>query len=236
MHKRILLTGASGGLGMLIAKNLLDQGCFLGLLYHSNEDKLKVLSAQYPNQTLLIKADLSEDDAYETIFNVFPNADVLIHAAGIASSGMSWKIPPKEFDRVNKINYFAPFYLSQLYIPNMRLQKWGRIIFFSSIVAQKGVVGTSSYSASKSALIGLSKTMAVELGSSGITVNAIAPGYMNSGMIREVSDEMIASIKDQIPSHTLGDPQGIVALIDLLLKESGSYITGQTLSINGGML
>jgi len=236
MHKRILLTGASGGLGMLIAKNLLDQGHFLGLLFHSQEDKLKALSDQYPDQTLMIKADLSQDDAYETIFNVFPNADVLIHAAGIASSGMSWKIPPKEFVRVNKINYFAPFYLSQLYIPNMRLQKWGRIIFFSSIVAQKGVVGTSAYAASKSALIGLSKTMAVELGASGITVNAIAPGYMDSGMIREVSDEMIASIKDQVPSHTLGDPQGIVALIGLLLKDSGSYITGQTLSINGGML
>jgi NAD(P)-dependent dehydrogenase (short-subunit alcohol dehydrogenase family) len=224
MHKRILLTGASGGLGMLIAKNLLDQGHFLGLLFHSQEDKLKALATQYPDQTALIKADLSQDDSYETIFNVFPNADVLIHAAGIASSGMSWKIPPKEFDRVNKINYFAPFYLSQCYIPNMRLQKWGRIIFFSSIVAQKGVVGTSAYSASKSALIGLSKTMAVELGASGITVNAIAPGYMDSGMIREVSDEMIASIKDQVPSHTLGDPQGIVALIDLLLKDNGGML------------
>ena len=205
MHKRILLTGASGGLGMLIAKNLLDQGHFLGLLFHSQEDKLKALAAQYPDQTVLIKADLSQDNSYEIIFNVFPNADVLIHAAGIASSGMSWKIPPKEFDRVNKINYFAPFYLSQCYIPNMRLQKWGRIIFFSSIVAQKGVVGTSAYSASKSALIGLSKTMAVELGASGITVNAIAPGYMDSGMIREVSDEMNRRPAPTSPRLSLSD-------------------------------
>ena len=115
----------------------------------------------------------------------------------------------EEFEKVNHINYFAPFYLSQFFIPTMRQNSWGRIIFFSSVVAQKGIPGTSTYAASKSALIGLSRTMASELGASGITVNTIAPGYMDAGMIREISEEM---------------------------KENSNYMNGQTISVNGGMV
>jgi NAD(P)-dependent dehydrogenase (short-subunit alcohol dehydrogenase family) len=236
MHRRILLTGASGGLGLIMADFLLKEGHFVYLHYNSNPAALLNLCSLYPNQTACIKANLLVSEDLENLFNSTTNVDVLIHAAGIASAGMSWKVPKEEFEKVNHINYFAPFYLSQFFIPTMRQNSWGRIIFFSSVVAQKGIPGTSTYAASKSALIGLSRTMASELGATGITVNTIAPGYMDAGMIREISEEMRSEILQTIPSHELGNSKNIAELVLFLIKENSNYMNGQTISVNGGMV
>ncbi|MEY4860473.1 MAG: hypothetical protein RL059_172, partial [Bacteroidota bacterium] len=168
------------------------------------------------------------------LFEETEGVNVLIHAAGVASAGMSWKVSKDEFRRVNGINYEAPFFVSQLMIPELRKQKWGRIIFFSSVVAQTGIAGTSVYSASKSALFGLTRTLAVELAPSGITVNCIAPGYMDEGMIREIPTEMRNEIINKTPIGSLADSKGILRMLDMLISEDSSAVTGQVFSINGG--
>jgi len=136
---------------------------------------------------------------------------------------------------VNAINYEAPFFISQQLIPAMRSKGWGRIIFFSSIVAQTGIPGTAAYSASKSALFGLTRTMASELASNGITVNCIAPGYMDEGMIREIPAAMREQIIAKTPIAKLSDTEGIIKMVELLLSEESNSITGQVLSVNGGL-
>ena len=117
----------------------------------------------------------------------------------------------------------------------MRLSKWGRVIFFSSIVAQTGVPGTVAYSGSKSALFGLTRTLAAELAAHDITVNCISPGYMNEGMIREIPDSLHEQIIDKTPIKKLSDTTSIVKLVELLLSEDANSITGQVLSVNGGL-
>jgi NAD(P)-dependent dehydrogenase (short-subunit alcohol dehydrogenase family) len=117
----------------------------------------------------------------------------------------------------------------------MRHNNFGRLIFISSIVAQTGFVGTSAYAASKAGIIGLTKSIAKEVANKGITVNAIAPGYFNAGMIDDVSKELQEELKKQIPNGELGAPNEIAALIEHLISENANYITGQTLSINGGL-
>ena len=221
MHRRILLTGASGGLGLIIAELLLQEGHFVYLHCHSHPNALQPLCKKYPSHTKMIAADLLVDEDLNILFQSTEDVNVLIHAAG---------------EKVNHINYFAPFYLSQFFIPTMRKKSWGRIIFFSSVVAQKGIPGTSAYAASKSALIGLSRTMASELGAAGITVNTIAPGYMDTGMIREIPEEMRTELLKSIPSRELGNSKNIAELVSFILKDNANYINGQTISVNGGMV
>ncbi|MDC0302128.1 SDR family oxidoreductase, partial [bacterium] len=148
----------------------------------------------------------------------------------------SWKINKEQWDKVFDLNLNTPFRLAQLFIPEMRKNKFGRIVFFSSIVAQKGVVGTSAYSASKSALLGLTRTMASELATSGVTVNCISPGYMDKGMISEVSDQFLSDILESIPAKTLGNSENITHSVSFLLNEKADYITGQVINVNGGMV
>ena len=234
MHKRILLTGSSGGLGLIMAEFLLNEGHFVYLHYHANPSALESLCLTYPNQTKLLKKNLLIEEELTALFEETEGVNVLIHAAGVASAGMSWKVSKDEFRRVNGINYEAPFFVSQLMIPELRKQKWGRIIFFSSVVAQTGIAGTSVYSASKSALFGLTRTLAVELAPSGITVNCIAPGYMDEGMIREIPTEMRNEIINKTPIGSLADSKGILRMLDMLISEDSSAVTGQVFSINGG--
>ena len=236
MHRRILLTGASGGLGLIIAELLLQEGHFVYLHCHSHPNALKQLCEKYPSHTKMIVADLLIDEDLNVLFQSTEGVNVLIHAAGLSSAGMSWKVTRNEFKKVNALNYFAPFYLSQLFIPQMRQHLWGRIIFFSSVVAQKGIPGTSTYAASKSALIGLARTMGSELGAANITVNTIAPGYLDTGMIREISEEMRTELLKSIPSRELGNSKNIAELVSFILKDNANYINGQTISVNGGMV
>lgn len=234
MKKSILITGATGGLGQIIAKGLIKDGFRVILHGNSNFNQIESLLAEFPDETEWFKADLNDLNAIDLFSDLKGRVDGVIHCAGIASAGMSWKISKEEFKKVNLINYEAPFYISQLFIPEMRQKRWGRIIFFSSVVAQKGIPGTAAYGASKSALIGLTKTLASELGPSGITVNCIAPGYMDNGMIREIPDDTRAQIIENTPIQSLGDSNGIYQIVKMLLSNDSSFMTGEIISINGG--
>ena len=133
------------------------------------------------------------------------------------------------------INLTGPFLVSKHVAPIMRANKWGRIIFISSIVAQTGFAGTSAYAASKAGLLGLNKSLAKELAPSGITVNAIALGYFNVGMITDVPEEMKQNIINSIPKKALGDPIQLFETIQYIVSENSGYLTGQTINLNGGL-
>lgn len=233
--KKVILSGASGGLGIEIATALLNEGYFVYLLCNKNKAKLNDLLTQFPYATQVYEIDFEQNPDFSALANSIGKVDAIVHALGVSSAGMSWKIASEEWNRVINLNVTVPFQLTQAFIPGMRQNQFGRIIFFSSIVAQKGFVGTAAYATSKSALIGLTRTMSVELANAGITVNCIAPGYMNKGMIEEVSDDFLSSILELIPSKKLGDASNIAHTVSFLLNEKASYITGQIINVNGGM-
>ena len=234
--RRVLVSGASGGLGREIAESLLNDGFYVVMLCNQNKSKLEPLLSRFSNQSKAIEVNFLEDVDFDSLKKDVGEIDSVVNCLGISSSQISWKIEKSQWDQVLDLNLNVPFRLAQLFIPEMRKNKFGRILFFSSIVAQKGVVGTAAYSASKSALLGLTKTMASELASSGVTVNCISPGYMDKGMISEVSDELISNILATVPAKSLGKSENIVHTVSFLLDERADYLTGQSININGGVL
>ena len=235
MAKTVLITGASGGIGLRIAKSLISSGFNMVLQGNRNMEALMALQELHPDRVRVVSADISSMDGIALVVKAAADCDAVLHCAGIPSAGISWKVSSEEFRKVNAVNYEAPFFLSQGIIPSMRKKNWGRIVFFSSIVAQTGIPGTTAYSASKSALFGLTRTLASELGANNITVNCIAPGYMDEGMIREIPEAMRAEIIAKTPVAKLSDTDGIVKMVELLLSNEANSITGQVLSVNGGL-
>ena len=235
MQKTVLITGASGGIGLRIAKSMLLSSYNMVLHGFRNMEALNSLKAQYPERINVVSADISSREGLYQLIQAASACDIVLHCAGIPSAGISWKVSTEEFRKVNAVNYEAPFFITQGIIPSMRGKNWGRIVFFSSIVAQTGIPGTVAYSASKSALFGLTRTLASELAANNITVNCIAPGYMDEGMIREIPEAMRAEIIAKTPVAKLSDTDGIVKMVELLLSDEANSITGQVLSVNGGL-
>ena len=230
----ILLTGASGGLGVYMTKHLQHCGYKLALHYFNHRPNVN------ENENVrCFRADLRKVEdinlMLEQIKKDFGQVDILINNAGISNNGMSWKLDFKDWEDSLAINLSAPFYLSQLVIPMMRANQFGRIINISSVVGQTGFIGTSAYAASKSGLFGLTKTLAKELATSNITVNSFALGYFSEGMIRDVPEDLKQEIIKQIPVKRLGDVETINHALDFVLNDSSAYFTGQVLNLNGGL-
>lgn len=235
----ILITGASGGIGRVLSEEMLKEGYTVMMQYHTHKLPLDALTKAYPGRAYVVKADLSSPDEIarmaEEVSLMVGDVDILVNNAGVPSAGISWKVPLDEWNRVMTLNLTAPFLVSQHVIPAMRRNMWGRIIFFSSIVAQKGITGTSCYAASKSGLFGLTKAMAKDVAQFGITVNCIAPGYMDAGMIREIPDEMQKQLIAETPAGSLGDPLSLAETVLYLANKRSGFITGQTIPVNGGL-
>ncbi len=232
-RKVIVITGATGGLGSEMVKHFEQQNVRLAL--HTFQQEPFDVACEHA----WFKADLRDPKQIDTLIAAilanFGRIDVLINNAGISKNGMSWKLSDADFNEVMAVNLTAPFKLIKGFIPKMREQKSGRIISVSSVVAQTGVVGTAAYAASKAGLIGLTKTVSKETATNGITVNCLALGYFNVGMIDEVAPEMQAQIIQAIPQQQLGSVATILATIDWLISKEADYITGQTISLNGGL-
>jgi NAD(P)-dependent dehydrogenase (short-subunit alcohol dehydrogenase family) len=232
-RKVIVITGATGGLGREMVKHFEQQNVRLAL--HTFQQEPFDVACEHA----WFKADLRDPQQIDTLIAAilanFGRIDVLINNAGISKNGMSWKLSDADFNEVVAVNLTAPFKLIKGFLPKMRDQKSGRIISISSVVAQTGVVGTAAYAASKAGLIGLTKTVSKETATNGITVNCLALGYFNVGMIDEVAPEMQAQIIQAIPQQQLGSVATILATIDWLISKEADYITGQTISLNGGL-
>ena len=233
MTKTILIIGSSGGLGKELTSYFAERGYRLALHYNQHEPTLK--SGDFKKY----KADITKEDQVkkmiEQVISDFGKIDVVINNAGVSKSEMTWKMTSENWDQTLAVNLNGPFYVAKHIVPHMRENGFGRIVFMSSVVAQTGFIGTSAYAASKAGLIGLTRSLSKEVANKNITVNAIAPGYFNTGMINDVTPEIQEILKKQIPVGDLGKPQEIGALIEYIISDNASYLTGQTLNLNGGL-
>lgn len=233
MKKTLLIIGSSGGLGTAMVEHFQNSDFNLALHYFKNEPKVA------GNHIKTYQGDITLETQVKSLIDAvikdFGRIDFVVHNAGVSHNGISWKVDQADWDETMAVNLTGPFLVSKYVIPHMREQTFGRIIFMSSVVAQTGFIGTAAYAASKAGLLGLTKTLAKELASKNITVNAIALGYFNTGMIHDVPQEMQEQLKAQIPMGELGDPEQLIHLIETLFSEKSGYMTGQTLSLNGGL-
>lgn len=237
----ILITGANGGIGQFVADYLLTQGARnIVCHYRSNNDKVQSLLNKFDLDPVeySIKADLVDELSIQSMGNTikekFGGVSRLVNVAGSSNNAMSWKMSKNEFMKVIDDNLLSSFLCSKVFIPEMRERKFGRIINFSSIVGFTGMPGASHYCAAKAGLIGLTKSLALELAPKGVTVNSIALGYFNAGLIESVSPELQIEIKKKIPMSRFGDQQDIGAAVTYLLSPESQFYTGQVMHLNGG--
>ncbi len=241
-NKNVLLIGASGGLGEHITKGLAAAGFNLALHYNDSLNKLEMVANKIKDQDVkckTYKADItSEDQITFMIKNIkedFGKIDILINNAGISINGMSWKLSINDWNKVVAVNLTGPFLCCKHVIPLMKENKFGRIIFMSSVVPQIGVIGTSSYAAAKAGLSGLSKTISKEVIKNNITSNLISLGYFDAGLLYQIPEEIRGQIKETIPIKDFGNPIEVVECIKYLSSEKSGYLTGQTINLNGGL-
>lgn len=230
----IVITGASGGIGKALTHWFKQRDCILILHYFQT-----AIEEPSSDAVFHYKADLRSEEQINafaaSIIARFGRIDVLINNAGISKSAMAWKTEYEAWRETMSINLDAPFLLAKAIIPAMRTNKHGRIINISSIVAQTGAIGTAAYTASKAGLIGFTKTLSKELASSAITVNALALGYFDTGIIDDVPKEIQHAIIETIPLKQLGNPLAICAAVDWLISDEALYVTGQVINLNGGL-
>ena len=238
-NKTALVTGATGAIGGSIAKKLLLLGANV-IITGTNKKKIDDLRKELGPKSLSLIADLSKDkeieDLYDQSIKKFKSIDILINNAGTNKDALSIRMTKEQWDEVININLSATFKLSQLVIKPMMKQKWGRIIGISSIIGIVGNAGQANYAASKAGMIALHKSLALEFASRGITVNCIAPGFIESPMTEALSDEQKEIMLKKIPIGNIGKPEDIANCVAFLTDEKASFITGSTVNINGGML
>ena len=232
--RNILLTGGGGGIAKAIAP-LLAAGPFRLLLTTRAGNALKTFCQENDIQAEVFSADLTLQEDAEALFDwaeTFGGVDVLINNAGISHAAASWKLTAEEIHRLMEVNFYSAVRCTQLALQGMRVKGYGRIISVSSVVAHKPAFGTSAYTASKSALEGYMRGVALDVSTQGITANTIAYGYMNAGMLNDVPQPILDEIRKGIPQDHFGRPEQIVAALKYLINSE--YTTGQTLHINGG--
>ena len=238
-NKTALVTGATGAIGGSIAKKLLLLGANV-IITGTNKKKIDDLRKELGPKSLSLIADLSKDkeieDLYDQSIKKFKSIDILINNAGTNKDALSIRMTKEQWDEVININLSATFKLSQLVIKSMMKQKWGRIIGISSIIGIVGNAGQANYAASKAGMIALHKSLALEFASRGITVNCIAPGFIESPMTEALSNEQKEIMLKKIPVGNIGKPNDIANCVAFLTDEKASFITGSTVNINGGML
>jgi len=234
-----LVTGASGGLGSAIAQALAGQGARLAVS-GSNVDKLENFRSGLGGDHVALPCDLSDGAAVDPLVPQAVEAlggrlDILVNNAGITRDNLAMRMKDEEWDVVLRVNLEAAFRLMRAAAKPMMRARFGRIISVTSVVAVTGNPGQSNYVASKAGLIGLSKALAIELATRGITVNCIAPGFMASAMTDALGEQQRAAILSVIPTGAMGSGEDIGAAAVYLASREAGYVTGQTLHVNGGM-
>ena len=238
-NKVALITGATGSIGGAIAKHLNNLGCQI-ILTGTNSEKITKLSKSLSKDSLGIVADLSKNKDINNLFDQslkkFKKIDILVNNAGINKDALSIRMSDDQWNEVIQLNLTASFKLSQMAIKSMIKQKWGRIIGISSIIGVGGNAGQANYAASKAGMIGMNKSLALEVASRGITVNCIAPGFIESPMTQALSNEQKNIMLKKIPVGNVGTPEDVARCVAFLTSDKASFITGSTVNINGGML
>jgi 3-oxoacyl-[acyl-carrier protein] reductase len=237
MKKFALITGASGGIGRHTAMTLAEQGWSLYLHYHTNGEAIKDLLgllAQYEGEFIPVKADLSVDKGSDDLLSQLFHLDAVIFASGKAQYGLFQEIKGQEMDDMWNIHVKAPMKIMQGVLPKLLNSTIGSAVIVSSIWGQTGAACEVMYSTVKGAQIALVKSLSKELARSGIRVNAVAPGAVNTDMMSTFTAEELAGIAEEIPMGRLAEPLEVANMIEFLLSSKASYTTGQVFSVNGG--
>lgn len=236
MNGVAIVTGGTRGIGLEISKALKDDGYKVVALYFGNEEAAAKFRDETGCQTY--KVDVSDYDACDLaikdIEQNIGNVDVLVNNAGITRDGAFHKMDLKNWRDVMETNLTSCFNMCRVVINGMRERNFGRIINVSSINGQKGQFGQVNYSAAKSGMLGFTKALAIESAAKGITVNAICPGYIETEMTGAMRQEVLDSIIRQIPVTRMGRPDEIAAIVSFLASQKASFITGATITANGG--
>jgi 3-oxoacyl-[acyl-carrier protein] reductase len=236
--KAALVTGASGGIGGAIAKGLYRQGAAV-VLSGTRAEALEALKAEMGERAHVITAKMDDAADLERLVKeseaAMGKVDILVNNAGITRDMLALRLKDEDWLKVLEINLTGAFRLSRAVMRGMMRRRFGRIITITSIVGVTGNAGQANYAASKAGLIGMSKSLAAEVASRGITVNCLAPGFIATPMTDKLTDEQKAMILGRVPAARLGTPDDIASGVVYLASDEAAYITGQTLHINGGM-
>lgn len=242
-NKVALITGATRGIGKEIALELARNGFDIAANCRRINDELNALKKEIEDNNVrceFVEADVANFEQCENmikqIIEKFGKVDVLVNNAGITKDGLIMRMKKEDFEAVIDINLTGTFNVTRNVIPYMIKQKSGRIINLSSVVGVTGNAGQTNYSASKAGIIGFTKSLAKEVASRNILVNAIAPGFIDTDMTKVLSDSVKEGINAQIPLKRMGSPKEVAKVVRFLSSDDSSYITGQVINIDGGMV
>ncbi len=235
--KKILITGATGGIGKALVKKFVTlEGNVLAT--GTKTEKLNALKEEFPNINIL-KFDISDhskiEEFIENTSSQLAGLDVLVNNAGINRDNLSLRMKDEEWKKVIDVNLGATFFLCKYAIKKMLKNKYGRIVNITSIVGHTGNLGQANYAASKAAIIGMSKSLAIEYAKKNITINCVSPGFIQSNMTDKIVESIKAVLTSRIPMSKLGTGEDVSNTVAFLSSDAASYITGQTLHVNGGM-
>jgi len=236
--KNALVTGASGGIGSAIARALHAQGAAVALS-GTREEALQRLAGALGDRAHVTPANLSEPGAADKLAKdaeaALGSVDILVNNAGLTRDNLAMRLKDEDWQIVLDVNLTAAFRLSRAVLRGMMKARWGRIIGITSVVGVTGNAGQANYAASKAGMIGMSKSLAQEVATRGITVNCVAPGFIATAMTESLNEDQQAKISASIPAGRMGEIGEIAAGVVYLASDEAAYVTGQTLHINGGM-
>ena len=235
--KKALITGATGGIGLEICKFLGDDHEIY--ILGRNEEKLRNLSNKFSFIKEYFVCDICESksltDFFEKISMKNLQIDILVNNAGVTDDSLFLRMDLKKWNKVINTNLNSNFMISNFFSKQMIKKKWGRIVNITSVVGHTGNAGQSNYTASKAGVIGMTKSIAIELAKRNITVNSISPGFIDTEMTASLSDEQKDFIKNKIPLARIGKPEDVAYCVKFLVSDQANYITGQTIHVNGGL-
>jgi len=239
--KVALITGGSRGIGKAIAKKFASNGYDLVINYVSDSTDLEALKEEFEGaEVLFVKTDVTNYESCENMvkqaIEKFGRIDVLVNNAGITKDSLLMRMKEEDFDKVISINLKGTFNMTKNVIPYMMKQRYGKIVSISSVVGEIGNAGQANYAASKAGIIGFTKSVARELASRNILANCVAPGFIRTDMTDVLSDAVKESIHAQIPLNKMGEAKEVANAVYFLASEENSYITGQVLNVDGGMV
>ena len=241
--KVALVTGASRGIGAVVAHRLAQAGARVGVNFHASSDAAEIVVDSINKdggEAILVGGDVSLEEPAEKVIkdlvDHYGRIDILVNNAGINKDQLLIRMKPEDFDSVMNVNLRGAFLCTRYAMTHMIRQRSGRVINMSSVVGLSGNPGQANYAAAKAGLVGLTKAVAREVASRNVTVNALAPGYITTAMVDELSEETQDKILSTIPMGRFGTPEDVAEAVIFLAGDGASYITGQVLTIDGGMI